>query len=161
MEPLLTLLLDRRQYHSQRFILANFKCRATSRPLPPPPPPSPTHSKIELDEQWRTDLRKRIEDNLLHMVENFQIEPFAGTQLHGDTKRGSDENFEDRYRSGGREYGIAEANKSGKRTERTDGGGEEDSTNPRKSRPPSRPSVPSTQPSHSRSPVPQRNASPQ
>ena len=95
------------------------------------------------------------------MVEGSQIEPFAGTQLHGDTKRGSDENFEDQYRSGRREYGIAEANKSGKRSERTDEGGEEDSTNLRKSRPPSRPSVPLTQLSHSRSPVPQRNASPQ
>ena len=161
MKPLLTPLSDRHQYHSQRFILANNKCRGTSRPAPPAPPPSPTHSKIELDEQWRTDLRKRIEHNILHMVEGTQIEPFAGTQLHGDTKRGSDENFEDRYRSGGREYGIGPANKSGKRTERKDEGGEEDSTNPRKFHPPSRPGVPLTQPSHSRSPVPQRNASPQ
>jgi hypothetical protein len=116
--------------------------RGPSLPPPPPPPPSPTHSKVELDEQWRADLRKRFERDLLHKVEGAQIVPSASPQLNGDTKRGSDENFDDRYQSGGREDGMGEPNKSGKRTEE-DGEG---STNPRQSRP----SVPSTQPSHSK-----------
>ncbi|KAN0111810.1 hypothetical protein V8E52_008190 [Russula decolorans] len=45
-------------------------------PTPPPPPPPPLRTDtrvIEPDDQWKADLRIRIEHDLLHMVEDAQI----------------------------------------------------------------------------------------
>src|SRR5713226_3119402 len=43
-------------------------------PPPPHPPPVPTDTRIlEPDEQWKANLRKRIEHDLLHTVEGAQI----------------------------------------------------------------------------------------
>src|SRR5580692_11763556 len=41
---------------------------------PPPPPPVRTDAKLEIepDEQWKADLRKRIELSLREMVEDAQ-----------------------------------------------------------------------------------------
>jgi hypothetical protein len=106
---------------------------------PPPPPPSPTHLEIEPDEQWKTGLRKP----------------------HGDTERGFDDNSENRYRSGGREDERGELDKSVESAEDDDleeGEEREDSViNPQHSHPPP-PRVSLTQPSHSKSLLPQRNA---
>ncbi|KAH9174804.1 hypothetical protein EDB89DRAFT_1848599, partial [Lactarius sanguifluus] len=44
-------------------------------PIPPPPPPpvrTDARLEIEPDEQWKADLRRRIEHNLRGMVENAQ-----------------------------------------------------------------------------------------
>ncbi|KAF8502724.1 hypothetical protein F5888DRAFT_1607704, partial [Russula emetica] len=47
---------------------------SASAPTPPPPPPIRTDTRVvEPDEQWKADLRKRIEHDLLHMVEDAQI----------------------------------------------------------------------------------------
>jgi hypothetical protein len=47
---------------------------SASAPTPPPPPPVRTDTRVlELDDQWKADLRKRIEHDLLHMVEDAQI----------------------------------------------------------------------------------------
>jgi hypothetical protein len=47
---------------------------APTPPPPPPPPPVRTDTGVvEPDEQWKADLRKRIEHDLLHMVEDAQI----------------------------------------------------------------------------------------
>ncbi|KAI0284671.1 hypothetical protein BGY98DRAFT_894231, partial [Russula aff. rugulosa BPL654] len=41
---------------------------------PPPPPPVRTDSRVvEPDDQWKADLRKRIEHDLIHMVSDAQI----------------------------------------------------------------------------------------
>src|SRR6267142_1574130 len=41
---------------------------------PPPPPPVRTDTRlVEPDEQWKADLRKRIEHGLRHMVEGAQL----------------------------------------------------------------------------------------
>jgi hypothetical protein len=42
-------------------------------PTPPPPPHVRTDTGVEPDEQWKADLRKRIQLDLLHMVEDSQI----------------------------------------------------------------------------------------
>jgi hypothetical protein len=42
--------------------------------MPPPPPPVRIDTRVvEPDEQWKADLRKRIEHDLLHMVKDAQI----------------------------------------------------------------------------------------
>ncbi len=47
---------------------------SASGPTPPPPPPVRTDGHVhEPDEQWKADLRKHIEQDLLHMVEDAQI----------------------------------------------------------------------------------------
>ena len=46
---------------------------SASAPTPPPPPPVSTDVRVvEPDEQWKADLRKRIELDLLHMVSDAQ-----------------------------------------------------------------------------------------
>jgi len=47
---------------------------SASAPTPPPLPPVRTDTRVvEPDDQWKADLRKRIEHGLLHMVEDAQI----------------------------------------------------------------------------------------
>ncbi|KAH8984926.1 hypothetical protein EDB92DRAFT_1802796, partial [Lactarius akahatsu] len=45
-------------------------------PIPPPPPPpvrTDARLEIEPDEQWKADLRRRIEHSLRGMVEDAQV----------------------------------------------------------------------------------------
>jgi hypothetical protein len=218
-------------------------------PTPPPPPPVRTDTRaIEPDDQWKADLRKRIEHDLLHMVEDAQIlrdtilssqpnetgreraqreydesmnnirtlaqdmftrqlrqemserkwaldsidsnspdvarqqqlilddirkvdgreyAPFfppdapqnaegvlsASHQHQSDSELGPDGSSEDGYGSGGLEDEDGESEEMGE-TEEGEGDDDDDrdDPNPRQSRPPSRPSVSSTQPLHSKSP---------
>ena len=46
---------------------------SASTPTPPPPPRCTETRIVEPDGQWKADLRKRIEHDLFHMVEDAQI----------------------------------------------------------------------------------------
>jgi hypothetical protein len=46
---------------------------SASAPTPPPPPIRIDTRVLEPDEQWKADLRKRIEHDLIHMVESAKI----------------------------------------------------------------------------------------
>ncbi|KAF8500255.1 hypothetical protein F5888DRAFT_1680559, partial [Russula emetica] len=232
---------------------------SVSAPTPPPPPPLNTDTPaVELDEQWKADLRKRIEHGLLPMVKDAQIvrdtilnsrpsessrkraqwvyeesmdnirtlaqeeftrvlhqemserkwalnvvssnspdvarqqqwildniqkaeeeyTPFppidapqnaegvlsASPQQQSDSEQGPDESSEEGYETGGLEDEEGESEELGESADEDEEDGEEDEDevdhNPRQSRPPSRPSVPMTQPLHSKSPVSRRNAPP-
>jgi hypothetical protein len=56
---------------------------------PPPPPPVRTDIVVEPDDQWKADLRKRIEHDLLHMVEDAQV--VRDTILNSQPSEGSRE----------------------------------------------------------------------
>ncbi|KAF8500253.1 hypothetical protein F5888DRAFT_1680554, partial [Russula emetica] len=229
---------------------------SASTPTPPPPPPVHTDTHVvELDEQWKADLRKRIEQDLLPMVKDAQIvrdtilnsqlsessrehaqrvyeesmnnirtlaqEEFtrlfrqemserrwdlnvvssnspdvsrqqqwildnirnteerihfpptdvpqnaegvlsASPQQQSDSEQGPDESSEEGYGTGGLEDEEGESDELGESADE-DGEDREEveevDHNPRQSRPPSRPSVPMTQPLHSKSPVSRRTPS--
>ena len=222
---------------------------------PTPPPPAPTVRTdiraIEPDDQWKADLRKRIEHDLLHMVEEAQIvrdvilnsqpsesgreraqreydesmnnirtlaqnsftrqlreemserkwaldsissispdvsrqqewilanirksdkdRPFvppntspnakgalsASPQQQSDSEQGPDENSEDGYESGGQEDKEGGSNELGEIEDKGEDDNDGDDPKPRQSLPPSRSSVPLTQPLHSNSPASGRNS---
>ena len=70
---------------------------SASAPTPPPPPPLRTDNRVvEPDEQWKADLRKRIEHSLLHMVEDAQIvrDTILGSQPSENSRERAQREYE-------------------------------------------------------------------
>src|SRR5713226_7358780 len=69
-----------------------------STPTPPPPPTVRTDiHTLEPDEQWKADLRKRIEHGLLHMVESAQItrDTILNSQPSEESRERAQRNYEE------------------------------------------------------------------